>query len=245
MRWNLIIISLLLFSTCLLDLTSARTASANATRLDDVAAPANVSIADVTIPSNVTLSANVTSAAILSGVPDTRQSTEYSCGAAALQAVLGYWGRDIGEEDLREMLNTNPDSGTYPDDIIRTAQELGLKPEYGENLTLADIEASVRKGVPVIVDCQAWRSVSEQNESWADIWGDGHWMVIIGLDEENVYFEDPYILGTRGFMPRQEFLERWHNPRGLDPLDTVKQLHVGIFVQGDEPAGSRPPRHVD
>ncbi len=33
---------------------------------------------------------------ILSGVPDTRQSTEYSCGAAALQAVLGYWGRDVG-----------------------------------------------------------------------------------------------------------------------------------------------------
>lgn len=191
------------------------------------------------------MSANATSTYILSGVPDTRQSTEYSCGAAALQAVLGYWGRDIGEGDLMELLNTNPDAGTYPDDIIRAAQELGLKAEYGENLTLADIEVSVRKEVPVMVDCQSWRSVSERIESWADIWDDGHWMVVIGLDEKNVYFEDPYILGTRGFMPRQEFLERWHNPRGFGPSDTVKQNHVGIFVQGNEPAGSRPPRHVD
>ena len=64
-------------------------------------------------------------------MPDTRQSTEYSCGAAALQAVLGYWGRDIGEEDLMELLNTDPDSGTYPDDIIRVAHQMGLEAEYG------------------------------------------------------------------------------------------------------------------
>jgi predicted double-glycine peptidase len=48
---------------------------------------------------------------------DIRQSTEYSRGAAALQAVLGYWGRYIGKEDMRKMLNTNEESGTYPDDI--------------------------------------------------------------------------------------------------------------------------------
>ena len=48
--------------------------------------------------------ANYTLNSTLFSMPDTRQSTEYSCGAAALQAVLGYWGRDIGEEDLMEML---------------------------------------------------------------------------------------------------------------------------------------------
>jgi Predicted double-glycine peptidase len=68
----------------------------------------------------------------LFSMPDTRQSTEYSCGAAALQAVLGYWGRDIGEEDLREMLNTNAEYGTYPDDILRVAGALGLQADYKE-----------------------------------------------------------------------------------------------------------------
>ena len=103
-------------------------------------------------------------------MPDTRQSTEYSCGAAAMQAVLGYWGRDIGEEDLREMLNTNEEFGTYPDDIIRVATALGLQAEYEENMTMADLEDYVAEGIPVIVDCQAWRSVSQYNESWADTW---------------------------------------------------------------------------
>jgi predicted double-glycine peptidase len=181
----------------------------------------------------------------LFNMPDTRQSTEYSCGAAALQAVLGYWGRDIGEEDMVELLNTDSDSGTYPDDIIRVAHQMGFEAKYRENLTLADIETSLRVGVPVMVDCQAWRSVSEYNESWADEWGNGHWMVVIGLDENNVYFEDPYILGRRGFMTRQEFLARWHNMRGLDDTDMVKQVHMGIAIRNDLPAGSQHFKHVD
>jgi hypothetical protein len=143
----------------------------------------------------------------LFSMPDTRQSTEYSCGAAAMQAVMGYWGRDIGEEDIREMLNTNEESGTYPDDIIRVALALGLQPEYKENMTMADLEDHVSAGIPVIVDCQAWRSVSQYNESWADTWYNGHWMVVIGIDENNVTLEDPYILGDRGLMPREEYSE--------------------------------------
>jgi predicted double-glycine peptidase len=182
---------------------------------------------------------------LLSGVPDVRQGTEYSCGAAALQAVLSYWGRDIGEEDLIELLNTDPESGTYPEDIIRVAREMGLEAEMKENLTLEEINASVNGGIPMIVDCQAWKSPAAGNLTWENDWDDGHWMVILGMDGKNVYFEDPYILGSRGFMSRQEFEERWHNPRGWSESDTVKQIHLGIFVRGERPATPRLFRHVD
>jgi predicted double-glycine peptidase len=181
----------------------------------------------------------------LFSMPDTRQSTEYTCGAAAMQAVLGYWGRDIGEEDVGEMLNTNEESGTYPDDIIRVAGAFGLQAEYKENMTMADLENNVAEGIPVIVDCQAWRSVSQYNESWADTWYNGHWLVVIGVDENNVTFEDPYILGDRGFMPREEFLARWHNVRGLDETDTGKQIHMGIAIRGEMLAPSSGLRHID
>ncbi|MHB8118473.1 MAG: C39 family peptidase [Methanothrix sp.] len=181
----------------------------------------------------------------LFSMPDTRQSTEYSCGAAAMQAVLGYWGRDIGEEDVREMLNTNEESGTYPDDIIRVASALGLQAEYEENMTMADLENYVAQGIPVIVNCQAWRSVSQYNESWADTWYNGHWLVVIGIDENNVTLEDPYILGDRGLMPREEFEARWHNVRGLDETDNVKQIHMGIAIRGELPASSSGFRHID
>jgi len=181
----------------------------------------------------------------LFSMPDTRQSTEYSCGAAAMQAVLGYWGRDIGEEDIREMLNTNEEFGTYPDDIIRVANALGLQAEYKENMSMADLENYVAQGIPVIVDCQAWRSVSQYNESWADTWYNGHWLVVIGIDENNVTLEDPYILGDRGLMSREEFLARWHNVRGLDETDTGKQIHMGIAVRGEQPATTSGFRHID
>ena len=204
--------------------------------------PANNSTINSSI--NASTSMGTTNLALFS-MPDTRQSTEYSCGAAAMQAVLGYWGRDIGEEDVREMLNTNEVSGTYPDDIIRVAKALGLQAEYKENMSMADLENYVAEGIPVIVDCQAWRSVSQYNESWANTWNNGHWLVVIGIDENNVTMEDPYILGDRGFMSREEFLARWHNVRGLDETDTGKQIHMGIAIRGERPYSTSGFRHID
>lgn len=204
--------------------------------------PANSSAIDSSI--NASISMSTMNLALLS-MPDTRQSTEYSCGAAAMQAVLGYWGRDIGEEDLREMLNTNEESGTYPDDIIRVASALGLQAEYKENMSMADLENYVAEGIPVIVDCQAWRSVSQYNESWGDTWYNGHWLVVIGIDENNVTLEDPYILGDLGIMSREEFEARWHNVRGLDETDTGKQIHMGIAIRGEKPASTSGFRHID
>lgn len=209
------------------------------------ASPANNSTdANINSSINASTSIGMLNLALFS-MPDTRQSTEYSCGAAAMQAVLGYWGRDIGEEDIREMLNTNEESGTYPDDIIRVASALGLQPEYKENMTITDLEDYVAAGIPIIVDCQAWRSVSQYNESWADTWYNGHWMVVIGIDDKNVTLEDPYILGDRGILSREEFEERWHNIRGLDETDTVKQIHMGIAIRGEKPAITSGFRHVD
>jgi hypothetical protein len=204
--------------------------------------PANNSTINSSI--NASTSMGTTNLALFS-MPDTRQSTEYSCGAAAMQAVLGYWGRDIGEEDVREMLNTNEVSGTYPDDIIRVAKALGLQAEYKENMSMADLENYVAEGIPVIVDCQAWRSVSQYNESWADTWNNGHWLVVIGIDENNVTLEGPYILGDRGIMSREEFLARWHNVRGLDETDTGKQIHMGIAIRGERPYSTSGFRHID
>jgi uncharacterized protein len=70
-------------------------------------------------------------------------------------------------------------------------------------------------------------------------------MVVIGIDKSNVTLEDPYILGERGFLPRVEFEERWHNVRGLDKTDIAKQIHLGIAICEEMPAASSGFRHVD
>lgn len=182
---------------------------------------------------------------MLSGLPDVRQSTEYSCGASSLESVLAYYGRDIDEENLRVLLGTTAESGTYPDDIVRVAEQLGFQATVKENLTNADLKESLGEGVPVMVDGQAWRGSYEFNDSWSNIVDDGHWMVVIGMDEKNVYLEDPYILGSRGYMSLQEFEQRWHNARGLTPSDTVRQNHLGIFIRSDKPVKPVPFKHID
>ena len=65
----------------------------------------------------------------------TRQMTEYSCGASALQSVLSYWGRDVEEEALMRLLGTNSDVGTFPEDMVRGAQALGFDAEMKADTT--------------------------------------------------------------------------------------------------------------
>ncbi|MCX6670115.1 MAG: C39 family peptidase [Methanothrix sp.] len=190
-------------------------------------------------PSNDTLKT------ILFGVPDVRQSTNYSCGAAAFQAVLNYWGgQDLREGVIMEKLNATFQWGTSPDEIVRVARDMGFEAEFKENLTLEDLEASIKAGVPVIVAGQAWR---DEGTSWADDWEDGHYMVVIGLDEKNVYLEDPSLLGSRGYIPRQEFVERWHDYRYAPPSYTAVENYIsaGIFIRGKEPAKHPLFMHVD
>jgi predicted double-glycine peptidase len=177
---------------------------------------------------------------ILFHVPDTRQSFDYSCAASALQSVLVYWGIDIGENELIKLLNTTSAYGTDENDIVRVARQMGLEAELKDNITLADLEQSIDMGIPVIVNCQSWRGSAYSNASWANDCYDGHYLVVIGIDEKNVYLEDPYMLGSRGFIQRQEFLERWHNSWNTDLwCNKTKQYHLGIFIRGDKPS---PPR---
>jgi len=187
---------------------------------------------------NQTVTGLATVPGLLSQVPDVRQSQSYSCGAASLQAVFSYWGIDQREGVLIQELNTTEATGTPPESIVRVARAHGLEADLRTNLTLADLEESLAGNVPVIIACQAWRDQSEANLSWDDTWEDGHYMVVIGLDRSNVYFEDPALLGTRGEIPRQEFLSRWHDYEGGPPFRNSSTIlyHAGIFIRGKEPA---------
>jgi hypothetical protein len=97
----------------------------------------------------------------------TRQSTEYSCGASALQTVLSYWGWDVDEAELMQLLHTTPETGTYPEDIVRVARALRFDAEIKENLTLEEIEQATAVGNPVIILGQAWQSRKDSDQSAA------------------------------------------------------------------------------
>jgi uncharacterized protein len=178
-----------------------------------------------------------TGPALLSGVPDVRQSTVYSCGAAALQAVMSYYGLDRRERALMDSLKTSEEAGTSPANIVRVAEENGFRAVIREGLILEDLEEAVRGRIPVIADIQAWTDATKSGFSWGSDWEDGHYVVVIGIDRENVYVEDPSLLGTRGVIPRAEFVERWRDYEGAPPHDASDRSYVraGIFITGREP----------
>ena len=162
--------------------------------------------------------------------PDTRQSTSFSCGAAAVQSVLYYYGTDWSEGDFIEELETSPEKGTSVAEITAFFQGQGLKVTSGQ-MDVAQLRYWVDRFVPVIVLIQAWADGVEPADHYADQWGDGHYVVVIGYDEKNIYFDDPSILDNRGFIPVDEFMLRWHD---VDTDDT-KYVNFGIAVYGKPP----------
>ena len=166
----------------------------------------------------------------------TRQVTEYSCGACALQAVLSYWGRDVDETDLMKLLHTTSEEGTYPEDIVSGARALGFEAEAKDNLTLDEVAQFTANGDPMIALAQVWRSEKNSPASVADDWDNGHYIVVLGVDQDYVYFQDPYARMSKAFMPRKTFVEHWHQVMGGDHEKNPKLMQLGIFVRGKKPA---------
>ena len=135
----------------------------------------------------------------------TRQSTEYSCGASALRSVLSYWGKDVDEGELMRLLGTNAEVGTFPEDIVRGARGLGLEAEVRENLTLDEVQQFTANGSPMIALAQLWRSQRDLSKPAAEEWSNGHYVVVLGVDDNYVYYQDPYLRMCKAFVPRKMF----------------------------------------
>ncbi len=175
----------------------------------------------------------------------TRQVTEYSCGASALQSVLQYWGKDVDESELMKLLRTNPEVGTYPEDIVSGARALGFEAHVKENLTLDEVDKFTASGNPMIALAQVWRSQSSSAPSAEEDWDNGHYIVVLGVDPYFVYFQDPYARMSKAFVPRKTFEAHWHQVMGGDLKTNPKLIHLGIFVRGHKPAERMTAGEVD
>jgi len=154
-------------------------------------------------------------------LPKVEQTTGYSCGAAVLRAVCSYFGVGPEDEDeLMDLLKTN-EGGTMPADIVRVARKMGLHAFMRQHMTIDSLKSRLEKKIPVICAVQAWGNKKKYN-----VEGQGHYIVAIGFDDENIYFEDPIMTKTRGFMKYKDFLDRWHD---VDKEGT-KFVRLGISI---------------
>jgi predicted double-glycine peptidase len=166
---------------------------------------------------------------LLTQVPSIIQSTSYSCGAATVISVLAYYGIDSpSEAELMVILGTTEHDGTEMEKMAEYANSVGIKAEVRTGLSLDDIAKQVAEGQPVIVDAQAYHDGGATKPPYPQLWGDGHYMVVIGIDATRIYFRDPSLAGSVGYLTRQEFEDRWHDVSKKNE----KLLHAAILFQG-------------
>jgi predicted double-glycine peptidase len=170
-------------------------------------------------------------------VPVVPQSTDFSCGAAALLACLKYWlgpdGLPSNEDALWALLGTNPVEGTMPEPIAGVARALGLSAEVRDGMTTRDVPGLLADGVTAILAVQAW---GEDPETYDKTDQDGHWVVLVGADEEQVRLMDPSAPDGYTHMDLSDLARRWHD---LDAGRPRPGLAVLIKSGGiDTPAGS-------
>ncbi len=166
--------------------------------------------------------------------PNTRQSYVYSCGPGAVQAVMAYYGRDFRESQLIDLLKTDKNDGTTVKYIVNFLDSQGLKVDVKEHMTKADLFSYIDRGIPVIALIQAWGKEADFNNHYADLWDDGHFVVVIGYTRKNIICSDPALF-KNGYIPIAEFMDRWHD---YDEGNT-KTWQMGLAVYGIKPSFER------
>lgn len=144
--------------------------------------------------------------AIKVNLPHGRMQRQGSCGAMAFRAVCRLF--KVGPEDetdFMKMLGTT-ENGTWPENIVKKAKELGFKVKAKTRMAIDELINCLNSGIPVICAMQAWGTPKYYNTDES-----GHYVVAIGYDKNNIYFEDPSISEKRGVLPIKEFIKRWHD----------------------------------
>ncbi len=165
----------------------------------------------------------------LQGIPDVIQSNSYSCGTAAVQAILTYYGVWGYQDDFAKEMGTTEDQGTHPARMVAYLRKWGLDAAMRQGLTTADLRRYVEQGVPVILDFQAWGSPARKN--YRNEWEDGHYAVLIGYDRRGFYLEDPSLLGTLGYLTTEDLERRWHDYE-IEDGKRRNYHRQGIVVKG-------------
>ena len=147
------------------------------------------------------------------------------CGPASLKILLSYYGINKTEKELARMAGWNKELGVDDKGIKNAAEQLGFTCMIKNNSNFKDIEKWLKKGIPVIVD---WftRGRIDYNDSAV---ADGHYSVVMGLDNKFIYLQDPEI-GKIRKLRRKDFMTVWFDFTGeyLKPSELIIRQIIAI-----------------
>lgn len=131
------------------------------------------------------------------------------CGPASLKIILNYYGVDKSEEEIAKLCKVKKGLGVDDKSIKTAAEKLGFNATIKNNSTFKDIEKWLKKDVPVIVN---WFTRGRTDYGDSSV-ADGHYSVVMGLDDKHIYFQDPE-LGSMRKIERDDFMRVWFDFKG-------------------------------
>lgn len=159
-------------------------------------------------------------AARVGAVVGTPQETPWTCGPAALRAVLAHYGVGATEPEVAVAARNMPIIGTRPQGLVRAAGEFGCDAQVTR---LADVDAmrpALAAGIPLIVLVDSFTRPGRQS----------HYVVVSKMDRATVTMMDPNTPGNWRTLTRAEFDGRWWNrePGSRGP-EYVRRTAVIVF----------------
>lgn len=173
-------------------------------------------------------------AAIRIGLPPITQPDDYSCGVACLYSIFAYYGIDKYDyAALEKRLHATEADGTDFKRIVDVARQEGLVAHAHKEMTLDELLDCVKARQAVIVSMQAYEDDPKKvPQIYYDANVNGHFVVAIGFDDDNLYFMDPSLPRRRAFLSKAEFDKRWHDDEGTAGHPNVIH-HLGLVIYHD------------
>ena len=148
------------------------------------------------------------------------------CGPATLKILLDYYGIKKSEKELARMSGWNKTLGIDDQAMKKTAEKLGFKVKIKNNSKYSDLQKWLEKGIPVIVN---WftRGRNDYPESET---ADGHYSVVMGLDDKFIYLQDPEI-GRIRKIKKYDFMRVWFDFQGdyINPKELIIRQMIVIY----------------
>lgn len=119
-------------------------------------------------------------------VPAVEQNRPWTCGPAALVAVLSRYDRTVDEADVSRTLGTTEEAGTSPEQMEAGARSLGLDVEALHGMTTPQLERAIIMGQPVIACVQMHGDAAAMADEEA-----GHWIIFTGRHRGTLDCMDP------------------------------------------------------
>ncbi len=159
-------------------------------------------------------------------VPHIHQSGPTHCGVACLEMVYKYFGiTNVGQEDVwvskRSPRQNSQDYFMLTSSMVQDLIDRGLSVISGQitldnKLCLGSIKRLISCGTPIIA-CKQWPGNPIL----------GHFIVIIGVENNDVIYLDPEQTSTPLRVSIEDFVDQW---KSTNPLDPNREVVGGQFI---------------